>query len=89
MDTVGPKTTYQEKLQKRFPGIEIVVTEKADSIYPIVSAASIAAKVTRDTRITEWAFEEDNVRLPEDGYGSGYPGGMYRKERLAGYIVCL
>jgi ribonuclease HII len=39
--------TPQAMLSERFTGIKFVVCPKADAIYPIVSAASIAAKVRR------------------------------------------
>ncbi|KAJ2704452.1 hypothetical protein FB645_003240 [Coemansia sp. IMI 203386] len=75
IDTVGPPATYQKKLQELFPGINITVAKKADSLYPIVSAASICAKVTRDAHLSRWVFAET---LLQDSlstvYGSGYPG---------------
>lgn len=38
----------------------------------VVSAASIAAKVTRDQVITDWVWEGATLSLPT-GFGSGYP----------------
>lgn len=77
IDTVGPPDSYRLKLCKMFPDVPlIVVCKKADSIYPIVSAASICAKVTRDCELVNWEFVEK-----EDGdafdrvFGSGYPAG--------------
>ena len=68
VDTVGDPERYQEKLQGIFPLIKITVSKKADSLYPIVSAASICAKVTRDFHVKQIP---DHSGVP---VGSGYPG---------------
>lgn len=72
VDTVGPPEKYQAYLQSLFPQIKCVVAKKADSLYPVVSAASIVAKVTRDDLLKEWVFKESKVFSTE--FGSGYPG---------------
>lgn len=46
LDTVGDAEKYRVKLTERFFNIKFVVSKKADSLYPVVSGASIVAKVT-------------------------------------------
>jgi len=81
VDTVGVADKYQDKLQKIFPGIQITVTPKADAKFPVVSAASICAKVTRDKVLKEWKFPE-NVEFSKE-HGSGYPSDPTTKKWLA------
>ncbi|KAF9432817.1 DNA replication licensing factor mcm8 [Entomortierella beljakovae] len=75
VDTVGPPETYQRKLESLFPSIaKIIVAKKADSKYPIVSAASICAKVTRDDVLRHWIFAESGMEESiSRKFGSGYP----------------
>jgi len=86
VDTVGDANSYQESLSRRFPGIKFVVCPKADSIYPIVSAASIAAKVTRDQALKDWSFEADLNPIPGREFGSGYPGDPSTKKWLSEHV---
>ena len=48
--------------------------------HPVVSAASICAKVTRDQVLAQWQFPEDKEISNE--YGCGYPGDPKTKEWL-------
>lgn len=82
VDTVGPPAKYQAALQQLFPGIKMTVASKADSLYPIVSAASICAKVTRDARLNEWTFYEPGFEEVNRAFGSGYPGDPNTKQWL-------
>lgn len=74
VDTVGMPEIYKKKFQQRFVGTDINfrVEKKADSLFKVVSAASIVAKVNRDRIVEEWKFKE-GIEIPKD-YGSGYPG---------------
>ncbi|XP_047522406.1 ribonuclease H2 subunit A isoform X1 [Pieris napi] len=85
VDTVGPPEKYQAKLSDIFPGIKITVAKKADSIYPIVSAASIVAKVTRDHALKVWQFRE-GLDLDYTQFGSGYPGDPLTKKFIRDQI---
>lgn len=78
VDTVGDAGIYQQKLSREFPGIQFTVCPKADALYPIVSAASIVAKVKRDRAIA------NNEGLTD--VGSGYPGDPATKAWLEANI---
>jgi ribonuclease H2 subunit A len=69
IDTVGDAESYKRRLSTKFPGIEFTVCPKADSLYPIVSVASIVAKVVRDS----------STSLAS---GSGYPSDPATKQWL-------
>jgi ribonuclease H2 subunit A len=84
VDTVGPPEKYQAKLEAIFPSAKVTVAKKADSTYPIVSLASICAKVSRDHAIKVWEFRE-NIQVPENGFGSGYPGDPLTKRFLKNF----
>ncbi len=72
VDTVGDPGVYEAKFNRIFNqgagggggtagrgwAINFTVSKKADSLYKTVSAASIAAKVTRDRAIRTWVFDE-------------------------------
>lgn len=73
VDTVGDPEKYRTKLSERFPAIKFVVAKKADSLYPVVSGASIVAKVTRDRALQEWVLDETADNMLRN-FGSGYPG---------------
>lgn len=46
VDTVGDPVRYEQKLEGVFKGaVKFTVRKKADSLYKVVSAASICAKV--------------------------------------------
>jgi len=67
IDAFGPEEKLKRQFQTALPFRATIIAEhKADLKYPVVSAASILAKVTRDRIIS---------RLKEElgDFGSGYP----------------
>ena len=76
VDTVGDAGRWRERLLEAFPSIEFTVCPRADALYPIVSAASIVAKVTRDGDVEALQRELGQKKTAEKvvNIGSGYPG---------------
>lgn len=66
--------------EKEFPRAKIVSKHKADKFFPVVSAASIIAKVEIDREI-----ESLNLEMSED-IGSGYPADPKTKSFLKKYF---
>lgn len=58
---------------------QVIAEHRADSTYPVVAAASIIAKVTRDRLIDALAEEYGRI-------GSGYPSDRYTIEYISDYI---
>ncbi len=59
---------YSQRIKKYYKGkAELISENKADVTYPVVSAASIIAKVTRDAEI------EKIKKIVGENFGSGYP----------------
>lgn len=81
VDAFLPPHKLAKDLQSRFPGLEVVAEWKADVNHPIVSAASIIAKVIRDREIDKLkeTFGED--------VGSGYPGDPKTKRWLRSQLL--
>eukprot|EP00742_Colponemidia_sp_Colp-10_P007890 GILJ01008510.1.p1 GENE.GILJ01008510.1~~GILJ01008510.1.p1 ORF type:complete len:276 (+),score=39.07 GILJ01008510.1:39-866(+) len=85
VDTVGDPSKYEQKLSALFPNIKIKVSAKADSLFPIVSAASICAKVTRDTHLKEFKFRENGITIAAVTC-SGYPSDGNTKTWLSEHL---
>lgn len=83
VDTVGPPEKYQRLLANKFSYLrntKFVVEKKADSLFKVVSAASIVAKVKRDELLENWKFEEKGTF--KTNFGCGYPGDKITKKWL-------
>jgi ribonuclease H2 subunit A len=71
VDTVGDAGAYQARLERLFPSMDITVCSKADALFPVVSAASICAKVSRDVVLGAWEFDD----VPRGGRRGAAGGG--------------
>ncbi len=74
VDTVGDPEFYKSRL---IAGLghdygSFTIEKKADSKFKVVSAASIIAKVSRDTLLRNGVWNEPGLVLDKE-YGSGYP----------------
>ena len=80
LDTVGDPSKYKVIIQKALndDSIEIKVESKADDTYPVVSAASICAKVSRDHALRTYEYKEKGKIFSKD-VGCGYPGDKITK----------
>lgn len=74
------EASFQRRLEALVPGVEIIAKHKADDTYPVVSAASIVAKVTRD-RMMDDIRAEFGVNI-----GSGYPSDHYTMDFIREWI---
>ncbi|MGC8995764.1 MAG: ribonuclease HII [Thermoplasmata archaeon] len=71
---------FEEMIRKNLnKDVKIISKHKADSDYPIVSAASIIAKVTRDREI-------ENIKKQIGDFGSGYPSDPRTIKFIRDYI---
>ena len=75
------EVSFGDRLSNRIgPDVEIIAKHKADDTYPVVSAASIVAKVTRDRML-------DDIRSEFDvNIGSGYPSDHYTMDFISEWI---
>lgn len=88
VDPVGPHEVYEAKLKAIFPTVDFTVIPKADAIFPVVSAASIVAKVTRDVFMEVWTFDEVEGQLNfSSEFGSGYPSGEL--DSKCSYVIAI
>ncbi len=75
VDTVGDPEYYKSRLISGLGADygNFIIEKKADAKFKVVSAASIIAKVTRDTLLRKWELNEKGISLDKK-FGSGYPG---------------
>jgi len=78
VDCVGA-ISFSSLLNDILEDMALVVSHKGDVLYPVVSAASIIAKVQRD-----WAIDDLAKKYGE--IGSGYPADKRTIDFLRGYL---
>ena len=84
LDTVGDPKKYRMIVENAIccPDARVIVESKADDTYPVVSAASICAKVTRDSDLENFNFrEKPKVEFGRE-FGCGYPSDPATKKWL-------
>ena len=75
------ETSFSDRLRNLIGNdVEIIAKHKADDTYPVVSAASIIAKVTRDRMMDEIRREFGT------NIGSGYPSDHYTMDFIREWI---
>ncbi|MCL2786319.1 MAG: ribonuclease HII, partial [Methanomassiliicoccaceae archaeon] len=74
------ESAFASALSLMLGGTKVVAEHKADERYPVVSAASIVAKVTRDRMLHDIALEFGT------DIGSGYPSDPVTTEFIAKWI---
>lgn len=87
LDTVGDPKKYKTIIENALGNgpEEITVESKADDTYPVVSAASICAKVTRDHALEDYVFPEKDLEISRE-FGCGYPGDKTTKAWLTDHM---
>lgn len=73
------ETKFSSRLDALIGGPGIIAKHKADDTYPVVSAASIIAKVTRDRMI-------DELHKELGDFGSGYPSDHYTMDFIEAWM---
>lgn len=87
LDAVGNNDKYKSLIARALndDSIEIVVESKADDTFPVVSAASICAKVTRDHALNDFLYPEKGKEFSRK-VGCGYPGDKVTRGWLKDHI---
>ncbi len=78
IDTPDPTlSTYERRLKRFYNGSsKLVLSHKADQKYPVVSAASVLAKVTRDA----------GIQRLKDQFGEDFGSGYSHDERTVTFL---